>query len=95
MPVHPELLDVLTVEPTATAAIRITFSDRTQGELDAAWLADKSGSLLQPLHAPGYFTRAFVDGGGLCWPNGLELSAHTLQSWLRERGALQSVHRAA
>lgn len=95
MPTDSVMLDVLTVATTPNAALYITFSDGTSGEFDAAWLADKSGSLLQPLQAQSYFVRAFVDSGGLCWPNGLELSAQTLQAWLRDRGALRKVHRAA
>lgn len=91
----PSLLDVLSVQPTAGARLLITFSDATAGEFDADWLADKSGSLLLPLGVPAYFCRAFVDGGGLCWPNGLELSAPTVQAWLRDRGRLTGTPRAA
>jgi hypothetical protein len=89
------LLDILTVQPTPAGGLRAEFSDATAGEFDASWLEDKSGSLLVALRDPAFFARAFVDGGGLCWPNGLELSAATVQAWLRAQGRLQSPPRAA
>lgn len=89
------ILDVLSVARTASGSLHLVFSDATQGELDASWLAGKSGSLLLPLRDPSYFGRAFVEAGGLCWPHGLSLSATALQVWLRDHGRLHSSPRAA
>ncbi|MBK1674350.1 hypothetical protein CKO35_13800 [Ectothiorhodospira shaposhnikovii] len=37
-------------------------------------MSKHSGSLLKPLHDPGFAEKAFIDAGALCWPHGLELS---------------------
>ena len=95
MPTPPALLDILSIQTLANGRMVVRFSDATAGEFDATWLDDKSGTLLEPLRTPTYFARAFVDGGGLCWPNGLELSAETVQAWLRDRGLLIDAPRAA
>ncbi|MFZ4580957.1 MAG: DUF2442 domain-containing protein [Myxococcota bacterium] len=95
MPTTPALLDILSVQTMANGRLYLRFSDETAGEFDAAWLAGKSGALLEPLRSPAYFARAFVDGGGLCWPNGLELSPETVQSWLRDHDMVTDTHRAA
>ncbi len=56
--------------------LEISFSSGETGHFDgAAYLAGRSGSLLEPLRDKNYFSKAFIDVGSLCWPNGLELSA--------------------
>jgi hypothetical protein len=40
----------------------------------SAYLASRSGLLLDKLRDAAYFQRFFIDAGALCWPNGLELS---------------------
>ena len=89
------LRHILTVAVTATNALYLAFSDGTAGEINASWLAGKSGSVLGSLHDPAVFARACVDSGGLCWPNGLELSAETVGSWLDAQGRLNGTDRAA
>ena len=55
--------------------LELDFSDQTQGVFDGgAYLATRSGPLLDKLRDPAYFSRFFIDAGALCWPNGLELS---------------------
>jgi hypothetical protein len=64
---NARLLDALRLE--------LDFSDHTQGVFDAgAYLATRSGPLLDKLRDPAYFSRVFIDAGALCWPNGLEIS---------------------
>ena len=54
--------------------VALVFSDGQEGVFDGCSLPQRSGPLLEPLHAESYFRRLFVDAGALCWPNGLELS---------------------
>jgi hypothetical protein len=55
--------------------VELDFSDHSCGAFDAgAYLASRSGPLLDKLHDPAYFSRFFIDAGALCWPNGLEIS---------------------
>lgn len=53
----------------------LEFSDSSKGVFDLpAYLKSKQGTLLEPLKAPEYLKRVFLDSGALAWPNGLELS---------------------
>lgn len=56
----------------------LTFSDQTSGVFDGRLLLERTGPLLDMLREEKYFSRAFIDAGGLCWPNGLELSPSRL-----------------
>lgn len=72
---EPTVIKVLNARKLDTFNLEIDFSDRTQGVFDgAAYLATRSGPLLDKLRDPNYFSRFFIDAGALCWPNGLEIS---------------------
>jgi hypothetical protein len=58
--------------------LALTFSDGREGVFVGQNLLQRSGPLLVPLHDESYFRRVFIDGGALCWPNGLELSPQRL-----------------
>jgi hypothetical protein len=69
------VIKVLNARLTSPFTLEIDFSDQTQGVFDAnAYLASRSGPLLDKLREPDYFKRLFIDAGALCWPNGLEIS---------------------
>ncbi len=69
------MIKVLNARPAGDFKLELDFSDHTQGVFDAAaYLATRSGPLLDKLRDATYFARVFVDAGALCWPNGLELS---------------------
>ncbi|MDO8252713.1 MAG: DUF2442 domain-containing protein [Rhodoferax sp.] len=60
--------------------LALDFSDHTHGVFDAnAYLASRSGPLLDKLREPAYFKRFFIGAGALCWPNGLEISPARLR----------------
>jgi hypothetical protein len=44
--------------------------------------------MVEPLKAPGYFARAFVEMGAPTWPNGFDLAPINLYMQLRDAGAL-------
>ncbi len=62
----------LTIE--GDAALLLTFSDGTTAHWSAADLIARDTVMTRPLADPAYFARAFIEGGGLAWPNGFELS---------------------
>jgi Protein of unknown function (DUF2442) len=69
------VINVLNARLLDAYRLELDFSDHTQGVFDAgAYLATRSGPLLDKLRDPAYFSRFFIDAGALCWPNGLELS---------------------
>lgn len=69
------MIKVLNARKADTFKLELDFSDHTQGVFDAAaYLATRSGPLLDQLRDADYFSRFFIDAGALCWPNGLEIS---------------------
>lgn len=82
------MIDVLAVAAVGGHRLHLLLSDGTSGIWDGSELVAHSGSLLVPLRSEVYFARAFLDAGAVCWPNGLELSAATLQDQLRNQGTL-------
>lgn len=79
-------LTAIAAQANATSALR--FSDGSGGLWPAAGIIAADTELTRPLVDPAYFARAFIEAGALAWPNGLELSAWTLQADLREAGRL-------
>jgi hypothetical protein len=56
--------------------IRLTFDDGQQKTIDFHnWL---EGPVFEPLRDPEYFSRFFLDGGTLVWPNGADIAPETL-----------------
>lgn len=77
------MIKVLAAHSTGNFKVTLEFSDGTVGEFDGRALIQRSGPLLEPLRDEAYFRRCFVDGGALCWPNGLELSPSRLRENVR------------
>jgi hypothetical protein len=68
--------------------LEVEFADGTAGEYDLA-----RDTVLTRLWAdPEYFKGFMIELGALGWPNGLELSPHTIRQRIEEQGKL---HRAA
>ena len=69
------MIKVLNASLADTFKLELDFSDHTHGVFDVnAYLAIRSGPLLDTLRDPAHFKRFFIDAGALCWPNGLEIS---------------------
>lgn len=83
------MIKVVSIKPAGEAALELGFSDGSHGVWSAKELIAKDAILSRPLAEPDYFARAFIDGGALAWPNGLELSGHGLHRRLDEAGALK------
>jgi len=69
------VIKVLNIKVVDSFMLELIFSNGDTAHFDGAdYLASRSGSLLDLLRNPSYFSRCFVDAGALCWPNGFELS---------------------
>lgn len=66
-------VQVVAVEALPEYLLRVTFSDGVETEVDLS--RDLRGTMTEPLKAPEYFARAFVDedAGTVAWPNGYDL----------------------
>jgi hypothetical protein len=82
------MIKLTSLEPAGDSKLALRFSDGSQGLWSAAALIARNTELTRPLADPTYFRRAFIEGGALAWPNGLELSAPSLHRRLAEVGAL-------
>lgn len=74
--------------------IRLTFNDGLEALVDfERWL---EGPIFEPLRSPGYFSRFFVEGGTVGWPNGADVAPETLyQAALAARSAIRGGTRTA
>lgn len=77
------MIKILRVRDAGNFELGVEFSDGAQGIFDGRALLSRQGPLLDPLRDGAYFSRAFVDAGALCWPNGLELSATRVREQCR------------
>ncbi len=82
------MIKLLAVSPAGEAELNLSFSDGATGRWSAQDLLKRGTVLTKPLEDPAYFGRAFIEGGALAWPNGLELSAASLHRRLGEAGQL-------
>jgi hypothetical protein len=88
------MIKLTALRPLDDAKLALTFSDGSHGIWSAESLVARDTVLTRPLADPSYFARAFIEAGALAWPNGLELSAWTLQAELREAGLLKRAQAA-
>lgn len=87
------MIKLASVEVRDALTIRLTFTDGRSGIWDAApMLHSVETPLTVPLRTPEAFARAFIEGGALAWPNGLEIAPWTLHE---EMDAVGLLHKAA
>jgi len=80
------LPEVVGAEYRGGHRIHLTFSDGREKTVDfAPWLR---GPVFEPLHDEAFFSRFFLEGGTVNWPNGADIAPETLYS-------AQEVHEAA
>ena len=89
------MIKIIKAEYLKNYRIRLFFSDGSHGDFDATDMLRGTGSLLAPLHDTAYFSDFFLELGALCWKNGMELSADSLQRKLEEAGLLKKDQIAA
>src|SRR3954471_16279248 len=82
------MVDVLRVKALEGHRLWVRFSDGNEGIRDLSDLIAGGGPMVEPLQAPDYFARAFVEMGAPTWPNGFDLDPVNLYMQLRDAGAL-------
>lgn len=77
------LVDVTGVEVIGDHRLRLTFEDRTVGDVDFSE-RDWRG-VFEPLRDPAYFARVSVDpeAGTITWPNGVDMAPEPLYAEAR------------
>lgn len=68
------MIKVIKAEYKGNFQVVLLFSNGAEGIFDGRNLLKNHGPLLDALREETFFKRCFIDGGALCWPNGLELA---------------------
>jgi len=82
------MVDVLRLRPLDGYRLWLRFTDGSEGVRDLSDVIAQGGPMVEPLKAPDYFARAFVETGVPTWPNGFDLDPINLYMELRAEGAL-------
>jgi hypothetical protein len=85
------MVDVLKVRPLGGHSLWVRFTDGCEGVCDLAPVIDKGGPMVEPLRAPEYFARVFLEMGALTWPNGFDLDSINLYLEMKRAGSLEQV----
>ncbi len=73
--------------------IRLTFNDGLEATIDfERWL---TGPVFEPVKAARYFSRFYIDGGGVAWPNGADIAPETLYEAARAERSDTRLHPTA
>ena len=88
------MIDVIDVHSLGDFKLEIEFSDGTTGVRDFQSIADKTGSMAEPLKDPAYFARVFIEDGALTWPNGYDWDPIALHDDMKKAGLLRRVDAA-
>ena len=75
--------------------LKLWFSDGQAGEWDFSELVRDTGPMVEPFKDPAYFSRVFVEFGGLAWPNGFDWSPEALHADMAAAGVLKFESAAA
>jgi hypothetical protein len=82
------MVDVLRVKALDGYRLWVRFSDGNEGVRDFSDIIAAGGPMVEPLKAPDYFARVFVEMGVPIWPNGFDLDPVNLYMQLRDADAL-------
>lgn len=66
----------------------VRFTDGSEGVRDLSDVIASGGPMVEPLKAPDYFTRIFVEMGAPTWPNGFDLDPINQYMEMRATAAL-------
>jgi len=66
------MVDVLRLRALDGHRLWVRFTDGSEGVHDLSNAIDSGGPMIEPLKAPEYFARVFVEMGAPTWPNGYD-----------------------
>jgi len=89
------MIKLIAIEPHSGARLLLRFSDGAWGVFDFQPFVDAATEMTSPLADAAFFARHFIESGALAWPNGFDLSAHSLHHRLDESGGLHRESAAA
>jgi hypothetical protein len=81
------MVDVLRLRALDGYRLRVRFTDGSEGVRDLSDVIASGGPMVEPLKAPSYFARVFVETGAPTWPNGFDLDPINL--YMHDAGALR------
>ena len=83
------MIKIARIEVLEGLCLRLTFSDGRSGVWDGhSVLHSRDTVLTRPLRDQREFARAFIEGGALAWPNGLEFAPWTIYEDMDVAGLL-------
>lgn len=83
------MIKIIGLSIAGDRALDLSFSDGASARWHADDIIARDTEMTRPLTDPRYFARAFIEGGALAWPNGLEFSPDALHRKLEASGALR------
>lgn len=82
------MIKLVSIERKDGYELTLSFSDGATGTFDFTPFVEAGTDMTEPLRAPDFFDRCFIELGALAWPNGFDLSAESLHRRLRDAGKL-------
>jgi hypothetical protein len=80
-----QLPNVIHAEYRGDHKIYLGFNDGAEAVVDFSdWL---DGPIFEPLKSPEYFSRFFLEGGTVAWPNGADIAPETLHERAKSSAA--------
>jgi len=85
------MVDVLEARALDEYQLWLLFSDGREGVRDISEFIAEGGPMVEPLRAPEFFARVFVQMGAPTWSNGFDLDPINLYMNMRDDGQLKQV----
>ncbi|HEY3720596.1 MAG TPA: DUF2442 domain-containing protein [Roseiarcus sp.] len=85
------IVDVVEARALGGYRLWLGFSDGREGVRDISDFIAEGGPMVEPLRAPEFFARVFVQMGAPTRPNGLDLDPINLYMNMRDDGQLTQV----
>jgi len=79
-----DMNNVIGITDVGGYTYHVTFDDGLHDEIDFSEYPEK-GSVFAPLKEPGFFRKAFIDGGTIAQPNGADIAPESLYEKLLQK----------
>ena len=82
-----DMNDITKIEYKDGYTYHIIFDDGSRGDVDFSEYLDK-GPVFEPLRDIGFFKKATIEGGTICWPNSVDIAPETLYEKVTSRESI-------